>query len=107
MLDAMAFADRLKLSRKAAGVTQQQLAEACGLTTAAVSKWEQGLTDSVLAANLYCVADFLRVDPRWLATGDGGPVKPSTALDEIVRGLEQLPAEQQEAVRSIIRSMQK
>lgn len=107
ILDAMTFADRLRQARDLAGVTQQQLADACGLTAAAVSKWEGGKTDAVLAPNLFAVADFLRVDARWLATGEGEPRRPTTALDEIVQGLESASIEQQEAVRQLVTSLKK
>ena len=36
------FADTLRKFRKEAGMTQEQLAEALGVTTGAVYKWENG-----------------------------------------------------------------
>jgi transcriptional regulator with XRE-family HTH domain len=96
-MDPVTFAKRLKDARAAAGLTQQQIADACGLTKGAVSAWEQGVTDSILAENLFCVADALRVDPRWLATG----------VESDVPSMAALPPEQQAAVRALIESLKR
>ena len=50
-LDPVTFAKRLQEARAAAGLTQQQLADACGLTKGAVSAWENAVTDGILAEN--------------------------------------------------------
>jgi transcriptional regulator with XRE-family HTH domain len=107
MIDVMSFATRLKEARKAAGLKQRELAQACGLTNRAVSAWEKGRADGMLAKHLSCVAEKLRVDPRWLAMGDIGNSNPPTALSEILRGLESLSSDQQEAVRNLILSLRK
>jgi DNA-binding XRE family transcriptional regulator len=96
-LDAMTFGERLKKARLAAGLTQQQLADACGLTNAAISKWEAGLTDAVLAPNLFAVADALHVDARWLATGVGDARNDLTGLTDA----------QRDAVRALVSTMKK
>lgn len=96
-MDPVSFAKRLQEARARAEVTQQQLADACGLTKGAVSAWENGVTDSILAENLFCVADSLRVDPRWLATGQESPTA----------SLASLPPEQQDAVRALIQSLKR
>lgn len=96
-IDPMTFAKRLREARAAAGITQQQLADSCQLTKGAVSAWENGVTDSILAENLFCVADALHVDPRWLATGEESPTASLAAL----------PPEVQAAVRALIESMKR
>jgi transcriptional regulator with XRE-family HTH domain len=103
-MDPVTFSKRLRESRLAADLTQLQVAEACGLTKGAVSAWEKGVTDGILAENLFCVADVLGVDPRWLATGQA-----STAAvgADLAKGLADLPADQQEAVRALIRSLKR
>ena len=106
-MDAMTFAIRLREAREAARLTQRQLAEACGITDKAVSAWEQGNVDTILADNLYAVADRLGVDPRWLLTGQDGPTDVATAITEIARALADLPVEQQEAVRSLIETLRR
>ena len=44
------IADQIRFYRKQKGLTQEQLAEAMGVSVAAVSKWEQGqsLPESVI-----------------------------------------------------------
>jgi transcriptional regulator with XRE-family HTH domain len=103
-MDPVSFSKRLRESRIAAHLTQLQVADACGLTKGAVSAWEQGVTDSILAENLFCVADVLGVDPRWLATGE----KSAAAVGaDLAKGLAELPAHEQEAVRALIRSLKR
>jgi hypothetical protein len=65
---------------------------------------EAGLTEAVLAPNLFAVADFLRVDARWLATGEG---EAKRRQDSLAADLSELPPDQQVAVRAIIQSMKK
>ena len=40
------FSDRLRFCRRQRGLTQEQLAEAMGVSVAAVSKWELGVSQS-------------------------------------------------------------
>ena len=96
-IDPVTFAKRLHEARAKAGMTQQQLADACGLTKGAVSAWENGVTDSILAENLFCVADALHVDPRWLATGEQSDSASLSAL----------APEHQAAVRALIESLKR
>lgn len=106
-MDAVSFAKRLREAREAAGLTQQQLADACGISNRTISALERGLADGMLADNLFSVADKLHVDPRWLATGETYASSVPTSLAEILRGLESLPAEQQEAVRALVKSLRR
>lgn len=96
-LDPVTFSKRLQEARARSGLTQQQLADACELTKGAVSAWENGVTDSILAENLFCVADALHVDPRWLATGR----EPESVE------LDALPPETRAAVRALIQTMKR
>lgn len=102
-IDSMTFARRLREARQAAGLTQQQVADACGLTDGAVSAWERGGAENIGAHALFAVADALGVDPRWLATGD----ESRPALLEVTHELAKLPPEQQAAVRALIHSLKR
>jgi transcriptional regulator with XRE-family HTH domain len=106
-IDGMTFAKRIKEAREAARLTQAQLAEGCGISDRTVSAWENGIAEGIRGDTLFCIADKMRVDPRWLITGEGVAPGVETALSEIVRGLEDLPVDQQEAVRALIRSLKR
>jgi len=68
------LADRLEIVLKAARRDQKdvirELVKLTGLTRQGVTKWFDGGSDMKMV-NLFQVADFLGVDPRWLATGKG------------------------------------
>jgi transcriptional regulator with XRE-family HTH domain len=53
------------------GATQAGLARACGIQRASVHAWVHGPTDSIDGKYLTTAADYLGVDPHWLATGQG------------------------------------
>jgi transcriptional regulator with XRE-family HTH domain len=92
------FSERLLRARTAAQKTQEQVAHACGLSHAAISKAEAGKTDTMGSINLFAIADFLGCDPRWLATGEGEMYPQRSELESLT------PA-QREVVRSVIKSM--
>jgi transcriptional regulator with XRE-family HTH domain len=94
----MEFGERLLRARTAAKKTQEQVADACGCSHAAISKAEKGKTETMESDNLFCIADFLGVDARWLATGEGDMQPARSDLDG-------LSDAQRAAVLSIIKSM--
>jgi transcriptional regulator with XRE-family HTH domain len=68
------LAERLKWARKRAGLTQQQVAEAAGMTQPAYSDLESARSkSSALTASL---ADALKVSALWLERGVGTPEQP-------------------------------
>lgn len=69
------FARRLHLAlaRLPRGGTQVELAKQCGVTPAAVTKWTAGTIGELSGAALFKLARLCRVDPEWLATGEGSP----------------------------------
>ena len=62
---------RLLECRKAAGLTQLELAKAIGITNGAISNLERGDSHTMAADHLFKAAKALRVDAEWLATGKG------------------------------------
>jgi transcriptional regulator with XRE-family HTH domain len=65
------LAERLKWARKRSGLTQQQVAEAAGMTQPAYSDLESARSkSSALTASL---ANALRVSALWLERGVGTP----------------------------------
>ena len=64
----MSIASRLKTARKAAGLTQEQLAQATAVTQGAIQKVENG--KSRRPRKLKKIADVLGVSPSWLLLGE-------------------------------------
>ena len=80
----MELKDRLRQARKAAGLTQEQLAERAGIKQASVSEIERGLTRT--SGYLIKFAQICGVDPVWLAEGVGAPGSGSeSGLDSNVK----------------------
>jgi len=63
----MELKDRLKQSRKRAGKTQAEVAEAVKMSQPAYQALESGR--NLKSSFLPLIANFLNVDPLWLTTG--------------------------------------
>lgn len=63
------FGARLRSAREALGLSQQQLADKCGVGQGSISKIERGDQDE--SRHTVKLASALRVNALWLATGDG------------------------------------
>jgi len=83
------LAERIKRSREEAGLTQEQLAAACGITSAAIGLVEIGDTKTLKSAHLFKMARALRKNPEWLANGSGFETHAQHTLDDIVGALPQ------------------
>lgn len=69
---ADSFADRLRIARKASGLTQQEVAGKVGIKQSTLSGLEKGASlSSTFTPKL---AHVYGVNARWLATGEGAPV---------------------------------
>jgi transcriptional regulator with XRE-family HTH domain len=69
--DAMDLAERIRKARRIAGMSQQALADAMGVTRSAVGNWEIVGGARPASARLAQLACTLRVNFEWLATGRG------------------------------------
>ena len=58
-----------------AGVTQEQVAEACGVTGPAVNQWLTGKTKKIDPSYLVDVAACTNASLNWLMTGKGDPAR--------------------------------
>ena len=65
----MSIGDRIKQARKAAKISQQELAKMIGADQSSVSDLERGKTSS--SAIIASYARALKVNPYWLETGRG------------------------------------
>jgi len=69
--------DRIKQLRKARNLTQEQFAQAVGVTKSAVSQWEDGSTKNLKLATFLQVLEVLATDAEFLIYGPerGGAAK--------------------------------
>ena len=63
--------ERIRLARRAAGMSQKQLAEAVGVQRSAVSHWEAPLGKNPSVSHLRKLAEVTQVQFEWLVTGRG------------------------------------
>jgi len=88
------FPERLKQLRRDAGLSQRQLADYVGVSTAAVSCWETGIREVPAGNNLLKLAEALGLDPADVMKVDG---KSATVLNEVqlLAAFRMLPTERQ------------
>ena len=63
------FGRRLKMARENLNLTQQELADAVGITKSMISAYENGMTDPRMSI-MKPLADRLKITIDWLATGE-------------------------------------
>lgn len=96
----MTVGDRIKLVRESKGMTQEDLAFACGYKSrSTINKFEKGICETKLS-NIKKIASALGVDTDYLVFGDSDEKK-----EEIERLFNQLTDNQQDAVLAFLRSM--
>jgi transcriptional regulator with XRE-family HTH domain len=61
---------RLTMARKMRELSQHELAKAVGISQATVSQWERGHV-AISRTRARILAEYLKVNVRWLETGDG------------------------------------
>ena len=68
----MTLKDRIRAALESkVGATQAGLARACNIKRSSVNAWVHGGTESIDGKYLTTAAEYLGVDPHWLATGAG------------------------------------
>jgi transcriptional regulator with XRE-family HTH domain len=73
--------ERIKSVRERRGLTQQEVADAVGVTRVAVALWESGDTKSLKPGHLFKLARKFGKSPEWLVTGKGNELPASALLD--------------------------
>lgn len=105
----MSTADRIKEARKAAGLTQKELASKLGVKHSAVSKYEQGRVVNLKRETIAKIAAVLNVKPSWLMCMDDAPKKATVELSEkelaIIDMFRAMNEEGQEKVYDYIRDL--
>jgi transcriptional regulator with XRE-family HTH domain len=65
------LSDRLQFAMRRAGLSQAELARACGVKAPSVHSWLSGKSKYLRGPNLLTAAKVLGVSQTWLATGKG------------------------------------
>ena len=96
----MTTGDRIREMREARGMTQHELALACGYTSrSTINKIEKGAYETRLST-IQKIAKALNCDPDYLVFGNREEM-----IDEIKKIFDQLDPEQQEATLAFLRSL--
>ncbi len=67
------LAERIRVAREEAGLSQADVAKSLCLSRSAVNQWEQGLSKNIRLSHFFALARLLGQDPKWLATGQVFP----------------------------------
>ena len=67
--------ERIRAAMRRAGVTQEQLAEACGVTGPAVNQWLTGKTKNIAPAYFADIAACTHSSVEWIMSGRGDAVR--------------------------------
>lgn len=82
--EAMTQQERIRLARRALGMSQTQLAQAVGVQRSAVSHWEAPLGKNPSVSHMREIALVTGIQFEWLATGRGEmPLSREVQLDSI------------------------
>jgi len=108
------FKQRLRKARLEAGLTQEEISEALGITRQAVNHLESGHSKNVGSTEaFFTLARVLQVNPEWLATGHGdqhGEFYSFPASDEakaLALQFDRLSKEEMAVVKGMIKSLRK
>ena len=94
------FAEQMRLIRQRHGMTQQALAEALGVSTSAVQKWERGQSEPN-TRTLQMMADLFGVSLDELCDHPA----PETNVTVMTRALRQMTPEEQEKLIAVGRAL--
>jgi transcriptional regulator with XRE-family HTH domain len=107
--------ERLTKAMETAKKNRADLAAACDISRAAVSKWFDANAKNLKMEHLFAVADACGVDARWLATGSGvmrpGKGSACTHADipqrriDLIRMYGKLPDEIRHPIRQLIEGL--
>lgn len=98
--------DRLHHAMLQSSKTPADLATACGISVQAVYNWLKNPNMNLKNEHLFLVADLMRFEARWIATGDGAE---RPAMDESEKSLLEryraVGATEQEAIRQVAETL--
>lgn len=107
----VAVGARIRQRRKALGLSQQKVAEACGVTFQQQQKRERG-TNRISASQLVLTSRILNCAPADLLPPEGEPVEGDvmkalgvSGAPDLVEAFAKVPADQRQAIVGLVRSI--
>lgn len=102
--------ERIRIAIQRAGVTQEQVAEACGVSGPAVNQWLTGKTRTIDPGYLVEVAACTNTSLNWLMTGKGNPTRQSreplsTIEKDLLRDFRRLPPRLRTEVSRLVKAI--
>lgn len=104
--DLMNQCDRLHYAMRESSKTAADLAVACGVTVQAVYNWLKNPHMNLKNEHLFLVADLMRFEARWIATGNGPERPVRDPLEEaLIERYRVAGATEQEAIRQVAETL--
>jgi transcriptional regulator with XRE-family HTH domain len=102
--------ERIRIAIERSGVTQEQVAEACGVSGSAVNQWLTGKTKKIDPGYLVDVAACTNASLNWLMTGKGNPVRQSreplsTMEEKLLQDFRRLPPRVRSEVSRLVKAI--
>ena len=94
----MTLGEKIKMHRKALGLTQTELGRKLGVQVNAVSKWECGRVEAIPTSKIKALAEIFNVKPSYLIDDDENE-KPTVGEDDGLSG------EKREAINAIYEAL--
>lgn len=88
--DPHTFGGRLFKLRTDADLGRGDLAVLCGVSVQAVGQWEHGVIKNLKFSHLFTLADKFKVEPRWLALGQGPKPRHDAAKSAAMQQIKEL-----------------
>lgn len=101
----MTLGNKIRMHRKALGLTQTELGEKLGVKVNAVSKWECGRVEDIPTSKIKALANLFGVQPSYLIDDEVEQPTVSDGLTDkdirLVEWFRSLPEEKQKAILSL------
>lgn len=105
-MELLSLASRITYARTLKGWKKRQLADAVGVSAAAVTQWEQADTKGLKPENLVAVAHALGVLTDWLATGKGPMHDPvSSEMKELMEAYLSVPPSRRALAHKMLKAL--
>lgn len=109
----MTLGEKIKMHRKALGLTQTELGRKLGVQVNAVSKWECGRVEAIPTSKIKALAEIFNVKPSYLidddenekstvGEDDGLSDEKKEAINAIYEALKNLPLEDLRAIDQVV-----